>query len=83
VGITAQGATTRFNLVGQVQFTLTEAATGAVLLQGSVDSFTSYSATGSTVAGLEAEDAANTRLMRILADQIVARLLSASLGGLE
>ena len=35
------------------------------------------------VAGLEAEDAANTRLMRILADQIVARLLSASLGGLE
>ncbi len=83
VGITAQGATTRFNLVGQVQYTLTEAATGAVLLQGSVDSFTSYSATGSTVAGLEAEDAANTRLMRILADQIVARLLSASLGGLE
>jgi LPS-assembly lipoprotein len=43
-----------------------------------VQSFTAYSATGSTVAGLAAEEDAATRLMRILADQIVARLIAAS-----
>jgi LPS-assembly lipoprotein len=41
-----------------------------------VKSFTAYSATGSTVAGLAAEEDAATRLMRILADQIVARLVA-------
>jgi LPS-assembly lipoprotein len=44
-----------------------------------VDSFTSYSATGSTVAGLTAKEDAGRRLMVILADQIVARLMVAAL----
>ena len=77
VGLTPDGSITRYNLSGAVTWALTDAA-GTRLADGVVDSFTSWSATGSTVAGLAAEKDANTRLMRILADQIVARLLAVS-----
>ena len=80
VGITTDGSTTRYNLTGIVDWTLTERATATRLTGGTVNSFTSYSATGSTVAGLAAEEDAGLRLMRILADQIVTRLIAASAG---
>jgi len=76
VGITTENEISRFNLEGVVDYTLTERATGARVAGGQVKSFTAYSATGSTVAGLAAEEDAATRLMRILADQIVARLVA-------
>ena len=78
VGITTDNKITRYNLKGVVDYTLTERATGARVTGGRVQSFTAYSATGSTVAGLAAEEDAGLRLMRILADQIVARLIAAS-----
>ena len=77
VGVTPDGTITRYNLTGAVEWSLTDAA-GTRLTGGTVDSFTSWSATGSTVAGLTAEQDANSRLMVILADQIVARLLAVS-----
>ncbi len=77
VGITADSRITRYNLKGVIDYRLTETATGAEVAAGRVQSFTAYSATGSTVAGLAAEEDAATRLMRILADQIVARLTAA------
>lgn len=77
VGITPENAITRYNLVGRVDWTLFDAE-GQRLTGGQVESFTSYSATGSTVAGLAAEEDAAFRLMRILADQIVTRLLATS-----
>jgi len=77
VGVTPDGAITRFNLTGTVVWVLTDAA-GSRVAGGEVDSFTSWSATGSTVAGLTAEEDAALRLMRLLADQIVARLLAVS-----
>ena len=61
-----------------IDWQLTERATGTRVAGGTVDSFTSYSATGSTVAGLAAEEDAYLRLMRLLADQIVSRLLATS-----
>lgn len=73
VGITPENATTRYNLIGQVDWSLTNAA-GVLVTAGRAQNFTSYSATGSTVAGLAAEEDAAYRLMRILADQIVTRL---------
>ena len=76
VGITADSRTTRYNLKGVVEYTLTDATTGAAVTSGRVHSFTAYAATGSTVAGLAAEEDAAYRLMRILADQIVARLIA-------
>ena len=78
VGITSDNRITRFNLKGVIEYSLTERASGARITGGRVQSFTAYSATGSTVAGLAAEEDAATRLMRILADQIVARLIAAS-----
>jgi LPS-assembly lipoprotein len=49
------------------------------VISGSVDNFTSYSATGTTVATLAAERDAQERLMIQLADQIFVRLASAEL----
>jgi LPS-assembly lipoprotein len=78
VGFTADNKITRYNLKGVVAYTLTERATGTRITGGRVQSFTAYSATGSTVAGLAAEEDAAYRLMRILADQITARLIGAA-----
>jgi len=78
VGITTANEITRFNLTGAIDYTLSDKATGARLTGGRVQSFTAYSATGSTVAGLAAEEDAAFRLMRILADQITTRLIAAS-----
>ena len=74
VAITPEGAVTRFNLLGGVDWRLTEAATGVERLAGRAESFTSFSTTSSTIAGLTAQEDAQLRLMRILADQIVTRL---------
>ena len=78
VGITPEGATTRYNLTGSADWSLTERATGLRVTGGKVEDFTSYSATGSTVALLAAEQDAALRLMRILADQIVTRIIATS-----
>ncbi|MGL4237677.1 LPS assembly lipoprotein LptE [Tabrizicola sp.] len=78
VGFTTDNQITRFNLKGVIDYSLTERGTGTRVTGGRVQSFTAYSATGSTVAGLAAEEDAAYRLMRILADQIVARLIAAS-----
>lgn len=78
VGITPENAITRYNLTGSIDWGLTDTATGTRLTGGRVNSFTSYSATGSTVAGLAAEQDAAMRLMRLLADQIVTRLIATS-----
>jgi LPS-assembly lipoprotein len=77
VGITTEGAITRYNLTGSVDWSLSDAA-GSRITGGTERNFTSYSATGSTVAGLAAEEDAAFRLMRILADQIVTRLIATS-----
>lgn len=74
LGIDAEGDVRRFNLVGQVDWTLREIETGEVRASGVVENFTGYSATGTTVATLTAERDARQRLMVILADQIVQRI---------
>ena len=78
VGFTIESEITRYNLEGTIDYSLTERATGARVAGGKVQSFTAYSATGSTVAGLAAEEDAAYRLMRILADQVVTRLVAVS-----
>ena len=75
VAIAADGATTRYNLTGSVTWTLLQA--GQRVAGGKVDNFASYSATGSTVAGLAARADAGRRLMVMLADQVVTALMAA------
>jgi LPS-assembly lipoprotein len=76
VGITPAQETTRFNVLGRIEYTVTDRATMAVLSEGAVENFTGYSATGSIVATIEATRDAEERLMIILADQIVSRLIA-------
>ncbi|GHG82264.1 LPS assembly lipoprotein LptE [Pseudodonghicola xiamenensis] len=72
--LTVTNETTRYSLVGKVDYTLTALETGQVVASGQVENFTGYSATGSTVETLAGERDAAKRLMTILADQIVTRL---------
>lgn len=74
--ITPSNATTRYSLTGTVDYTLHDIGTDAVLVAGKVASFTSWSATGTVVASDAAEEDAHRRLMSMLADQIVTRLLA-------
>ena len=80
MAVTADNITTRFNLVGTVEYALRNPEDGTVLTKGSVSSFTGYSTTSSTVATLASERDARRRLATILADQIVTRLIAASPG---
>ena len=57
-------------------FVLTETASGAEVTRGQVSTFTSYSTTGTTIATMSAEQDAHDRLARMLADQVVTRLLA-------
>lgn len=72
--ITTSGDITRYSLVGQLSYELIRLADETVVASGSVENFSGYSATGSTVETLAAERDAYRRLMTTLADQLVARL---------
>jgi LPS-assembly lipoprotein len=76
IAISSSNVTTRFNLLGRITYALRDLATGEVLTSGKLDSFTSYSASGTTVATQAAERDAEERLMVILADQLTTRLIA-------
>ena len=76
VGYTPDSTITRYNLTGSIDWTLTDHASAQRVTGGRVENFTSWSATGSTVAGVAAEEDARRRLMIILADEIVQRMLA-------
>lgn len=69
----------RYNLIGEADYVLVQTDTGRIVTSGEVTNFTGSSATGTTVATLAAERDARERLMTLLADQIVTRLLSTDL----
>ncbi len=76
--VAQDGSITRFNLKGDAAWALKDPVSGATLARGQVNSFTSYSATGTTVATRTAETDARDRLAIALADLILARLLIAA-----
>lgn len=73
-GITPGGAITRYMLEGRAPWRLAGPA-GTSLAEGEASAFTGYSATGTTVATRAAAEDARERLMALLAEEIVARLL--------
>lgn len=77
-GITPDGSITRYTVTGGLDWSLTRLSDQTRLAGGHIDAFTSYSATGSTVAGQTAQSDANLRLMRMLGDDLVLRLIAAS-----
>ncbi|MEQ9260032.1 MAG: LPS assembly lipoprotein LptE [Roseovarius sp.] len=74
IAISANNVITRFNMLGTITYALRDMTTEKVLTSGKVDSFTSYSAAGTTVATQAARSDAEERLMTILADQMITRL---------
>ena len=74
VGRTVQGVTSRYDVIGNVTYALRDMATGEVLTSGKLTNYVGYSATGTSVATLSAEEDAYARLMSILADQIMTDL---------
>lgn len=89
VAIRVGGDVFRYNLVGTVNFSLNDAATGKKLVSSKVEGFTSYSvvfvdnaanptSTSATIASVAAREDAEDRLMIILADQVVTRLVATS-----
>ncbi len=72
--VTASNETTRYSVVGRVDYVLSDIDSEAIIASGSVENFTGYSATGSTVQTLASERDANARLMVILADRITTQL---------
>lgn len=74
--ITPDEITSRYALNGTADFVLAEIGTGRRVAQGQVSGFTSYSTTGTTIATMAAEQDAHERLARMLADQVVTRLLA-------
>ncbi len=73
-GISPANETTRYTLRGTLTYSLTDRATATRIAGGTLRNFTSWSATGSTVAAISADEAASARLMQILADDLVTRL---------
>jgi len=89
VGLTSAQETTRYNLVGAVDFSFKEIESGNVITSGRVSSFTGYSvgtvdttvsppSTSSTISTRAAEQDAYDRLMVALADQLIVRLIASS-----
>ena len=78
IAITTQQDTTRYNLPGVANWTLMGMDDDTPLASGQVDTFTAYSAAGTTVATLEAEGDARDRLAIALADLILTRLMIAA-----
>ncbi|WP_071799344.1 hypothetical protein [Natronohydrobacter thiooxidans] len=68
---------TRITLFGEIAYSLTEIATGETVTRGKLRNFTNYSTTDTQLATLRAQEDAQKRLMRILADQVAARLMAA------
>jgi len=78
VAISSNNVTTRYNLLGEVTFSLRDLETDQAVTSGKAQNFTGYSASGTTVSAQAAEKDARRRLMTILADDVTTRLTAAA-----
>jgi len=72
--ITPDNVTTRFTVSGKIKYKITPIGSQTAVHSDSVSSVTSYSATSTTIATTTAKNAAEDRLMVLLADQIVTQI---------
>jgi LPS-assembly lipoprotein len=75
LGATATGSSTRQHRKGTLRYTLSNSKTEKKIDSGKISNFVGYSVTGNTATSLAAERASEERLMNVLADQLVDRLL--------
>ena len=74
IGTTPSQETTRYNVIGRIDWALTEIAGGTTLISDGFESFASYADTGTPVSGLAAAEDAHRRLMVLMADHVVDKL---------
>jgi LPS-assembly lipoprotein len=67
---------TRIQLSGTLDFVLTDAATGAQVARGQVAADSAWSTTSNQLATLTAAEDAELRLMRMLVDGLITRLMT-------
>lgn len=79
LAVDQEGITGRYHMLGRVDYALRDITSGEVVGSNYIESFVGYSATGTTVVTLAGERDARARLMNILADQVVTRLLALDL----
>lgn len=78
VVISSDQDTNRYNLPGTATWSLTRAGEDTPIATGTAETFTAYSAFGSTVATTEAQEDARDRLAIALADLIVTDLMASA-----
>ena len=78
LNVDSTGNINRYNVLGLVEYTLRDTQTGQIAASGRVDSFTGYSASGTTVSAQAAKEDAQERLMIILADLLISNLIATS-----
>lgn len=78
LAVTPEGSILRYNYIGNVVYQVHDVATGAVVAQGTANSFTASAATRSTIAAAASTTDATTRLMQILSDLVITQLLATS-----
>jgi LPS-assembly lipoprotein len=74
LAVSPENVTSRFNIVGRLSWSIRPMGGDAPVMSGSLESFSAYSATSTTVATRSAKRDAEERLMTILADQLVTQL---------
>lgn len=79
LALNQEGDIGRFHLLGRVDYNLRDINTGQVITSDYIENFVGFSATGTTVVTLAGKRDATARLMNIMADQVVNRLLAAEL----
>ena len=78
LNVDSTGNINRYNVLGLIEYTLRDTQTGQIAASGRVDSFTGYSASGTTVSAQAAKEDAQERLMIILADLLISNLIATS-----
>lgn len=78
LGVTIDQEITRYHLIGQARYSLVDMREQKSVMSGMAETFTSYSATGTTVSTRAARTDARDRLMIALANQVVGQLLASS-----
>jgi LPS-assembly lipoprotein len=78
IAIDRSNVAARANLIGRIRYTLTDLETEEVMDSDEVSNFTGYSTFGTPVATQAAERDAEARLMQMLADQMLTRLVAAA-----
>lgn len=76
--ISSDQDTNRYNLPGKATWALTPAGDDSPVAQGIAETFTAYSAFGTTVATRTAQEDARDRLATALADLIITDLMAAA-----